>query len=86
MLSIANEVDPLIFHCVCFVCEMQDQCMSKHSRGKVYTNTTNDQNMISMHNHDNTQNLVLIGVQNNEKMPFGQFIKHLECTHTTYVC
>ena len=21
MLSIANEVDPLIFHCVCFVCE-----------------------------------------------------------------
>ena len=36
-----------------------------------------------MHNHGNSQSLGLIGVQNNNKMPFGHFIKHLECTHYT---
>ena len=36
-----------------------------------------------MNNYSDPQNLVLIGVQNNEKMPFGHFIKYLECTHYT---
>ena len=26
MLSIANEVDPLIFRCVCFVCDTVEDC------------------------------------------------------------
>ena len=36
-----------------------------------------------MNNYGDPQSLVLIGVQNNEKMPLGHFIKHLECTHYT---
>ena len=36
-----------------------------------------------MYNYCNPQKLVLIGVQNNEKMSFGHFIKHLKCTHYT---
>ena len=45
--------------------------------------TTNDQNMINMNNYGDPQNLVLIGVQNNEKMSFGHFIEHLKYTHYT---
>ena len=52
---------------------------------KCVKHTTNDQNMINMHNHGNPQSLVLIGVQNNEKMSFGHFIEHLECTHYTFM-
>ena len=36
-----------------------------------------------MNNYGDLQILVLIGVQNSEKMPFRYFIKHLECTHYT---
>ena len=43
----------------------------------------NDQNMINQSNHGNPQSLELIGVQNNTKMPFGHFIKHLVCTYKT---
>ena len=43
---------------------------------KCIKHTTKDQNMINMHNHGNPQSLVLIGVQNSEKMPFGHFIRH----------
>ena len=50
---------------------------------KCVKHITNNQNMTNMHNHGSPQKLVLIGVQNNEKMPFGHFIKHLECTHYT---
>ena len=50
---------------------------------KCVKHVTNDQNMINMHNHGNPQKLVLIRVQNNEKMSFGHFIKYLECTHYT---
>ena len=45
--------------------------------------TPNDQNMINKFNHGNPQSLVLIGVQNNTKMSFGHFIKHLMCTYKT---
>ena len=62
---------------------MHDQCMNKHSRGKVYKTHTNDQNMININNYGDPQILVLIRVQNNEKMPFGHFIEHLKCTHYT---
>ena len=31
--------------------------------------------------HDSPQNLVLIGVQNNTKIPFEHFVKHLVCTY-----
>ena len=50
---------------------------------KCVKHATNNQNMINMHNHGNPQKLILIKVQNNEKMSFGHFIKHLECTHYT---
>ena len=46
--------------------------------------TTNDENMINMNNYGDPQNLVLIGVQNNNKMSFEHFIKHIECT--LYTC
>ena len=36
-----------------------------------------------MNNYGDPQNLILIEVQNSEKMSFGHFIKHLECTHYT---
>ena len=36
-----------------------------------------------MHNQGNPQKCVLIGVQNNEKMSFWHFIKHIECIHYT---
>ena len=47
--------------------------------------TTNDQNMINMNNYGDPQSLVLIGDQNNNKMSFWHFIKHLECTHYAYM-
>ena len=58
------------------------ECMTTHGE-KCVKHTTNDQNMINMNNYGYPQNLVLIGVQNSEKMSFGHFIKHLECTHYT---
>ena len=54
-------------------------------KAKFIKHTTNDQNMINMNNYGDPQNLVLNGVQNNEKMSFGYFIEHLECTHYTYM-
>ena len=45
--------------------------------------TTSDQNIINMNNYGDLQSLVLIGDQINNKMPFGRFIEHLECTHYT---
>ena len=36
-----------------------------------------------MNNNGDPKNLVLIGVQNSSKMPFGHFIKHLEYTYYT---
>ena len=48
---------------------------------KCVKHVTNDQNMINMYNHGNSQRLEIIGVQNNTKMPFGHFIKHLICTY-----
>ena len=50
---------------------------------KCVKHTTHDQNMINMNNCSDPQKLVLIGVQNNEKISFGHFIKHLKCTHYT---
>ena len=47
--------------------------------------TTNDQIMLNMHNHGNPQKRVLNGVQNNEKIPYRHFMKHLECTHYTNI-
>ena len=58
---------------------MIDARASTHG-AKCVKNTTNYQNMINMNNYSDLPNLVLIGVQNNEKMSFGHFIKHLECT------
>ena len=52
---------------------------------KCVKHTTNDQNMKNMNNYGNPQKLILIGVQNNEKMSFGHFIKHLEFTQTTNI-
>ena len=37
-----------------------------------------------MNNYGDPQSLALIGDQNNNKMSFGHFIKHLKCTH--YAC
>ena len=68
---------------------MHVRCMTNvwaNTHGEKYVkHTTNDQNMINMHNHGNPQKLVLIRVQNNEKMSFKNFIKHLDCTHYTYM-
>ena len=50
---------------------------------KCVKHATNNQNMINMHNHGNPQKMILIEVQNNEKMSFGHFIKYLERTHYT---
>ena len=61
---------------------MTNTWISTH-RAKCIKNTTNVQNMINMNNYGDPQNWVLIGVQNSEKMSFGHFIKHLECTHYT---
>ena len=52
-------------------------------KAKCVKHATNDQKKINMYNHGNRQKLVLIKVQNNEKMPLRHFIKHLECTHYT---
>ena len=66
---------------------MPMKCMSKACLStigsKCVKHTTNDQNMINKFNHGNSQNLVLIGVQNNTKMSFELFVKHLICTNTT---
>ena len=63
------------------------RCMTKHEQGthreKCVNHTTNDQNMINKNNYGDPQKLVLIGVQNNNKMSFRHFIIHLECTHYT---
>ena len=37
-----------------------------------------------MHNHGNLQKLILIEVQNNEKIQFGHFMKHLR-VHTLHM-
>ena len=63
------------------------KCMSKaclSTIGSKYVkHTTNYQNMINTYNYDNPQSLILIGVQNNTKMSFEHFVKHLICTGTT---
>ena len=51
---------------------------------KCVKHTINDKYMINMHNYDNPQSLVLIGIQNNEKLSFGHFVKHLR-VHTLYM-
>ena len=50
---------------------------------KCVKHTPSIQNMINKSNHGNPQSLVSIGVQNNTKMPFGHFIKHLMCIYKT---
>ena len=50
---------------------------------KCVKHTPNDQNMINKFDQGNPQSLVLIGVQNNIKMSFRHFIKHLMCTYKT---
>ena len=62
---------------------MTNACASIHG-AKYAKHTTNDQYMINMHNHSNTQELVLIEVQNNEKIQFGHFMKHLR-VHTLHM-
>ena len=62
---------------------MTNACASIHG-AKYAKHTTNDQYMINMHNYDNPQSLVLIGIQNNEKLSFGHFVKHLR-VHTLYM-
>ena len=55
-----------------------------HVQGiKCVKHTTNDQNMINKSNYGNLQSLELIGVQNNTKMSFKHFIKHLIYTYKT---
>ena len=65
-------------HVVC-ICE----ALLSTFGSKCVKHTPNDQNMINKSNHCNPQSLELIGVQNNTKMPFGHFIKHLICTYKT---
>ena len=60
-------------HVVCYV--MHEQGMSKSIWIKVCKT--------NMYNHGNPQCLVLIGIQNNTKMSFEHFIKHLVCTNKT---
>ena len=73
--------------CIKCACGVPMWCMCKAwlstFGSKCVKHTTNDQNMIKMYNHGSPQSLVLIGVQNNTKMPFGHFIKHLICTYKT---
>ena len=63
------------------------KCMSKACLSpigsKCVKHITKDQNMINMFNHGNPQSLELIGVENNIKMPFEHFIKHLIYTNKT---
>ena len=74
---------------VCIKCAwgMPMKCMSKACLStigsKCVKHTTKDQNMINKFNHGNPQSLELIGVQNNIKMPFEHFIKHLIYTNKT---
>ena len=41
--------------------------------------------MLNMYEYGKPQNLVLIKVWKSEKIPSRHFIKHLVCTHYTYV-
>ena len=72
--------------CIKCACGVHMWCMCKAwlstFGSKCVKHTTNDQNMINMYKQGNSQCLVLIGVQNNTKMPFGHFLKHLVCTNT----
>ena len=72
------------FKCACGV-HMWCMCKARLSTfgSKCVKHTTNDQNMINKSNHGNSKSLVLIKVQNNIKMSFGYFIKHLMCTYKT---
>ena len=69
-------------HQVCIRCAyvMHGKSWLSTFRPKCVKHTPNDQNM---YNHGNPQNLVLIRVQNNTKMPFEHFVKHLVCTYKT---
>ena len=73
--------------CIKCACGVHMWCMCKvwlnTFESKCVKHTPNDQNMINKSNHGNPQSLILIGVQNNTKMPFWHFIKHLMCTYTT---
>ena len=72
--------------CIKCACGVHMWCMCKvwqsTFRSKCVKQTTNDQNMINKSNQGNPQSLELIGVQNNTKMPFEHFLKHLICTYT----
>ena len=73
--------------CIKCACGVHTWCMCKAWLStfglKCVKHTPNDQNMINKFNHGNPKSLVLIGVQNNTKMSFGHFIKHLMCTYKT---
>ena len=73
--------------CIECACGVQMWCMCKAwlstFRSKCAKHTPNDQNMTNKSNHGNPQSLKLIGVQNNTKMSFRHFIKHLMCTYKT---
>ena len=68
-------------------CGVHMWCMCKawlSTFGSKYVeHTPNGQNVINKFNHGNPKSLVLIKVQNNIKMSFGHFIKHLICTYKT---
>ena len=72
------------FKCACGV-HMWCRCKAWLSTlgSKCVKHTSNDQNMINKLNHGNLQSLELIGVENNIKMSFGHFIKHLIYTYKT---
>ena len=70
--------------CIKCACEMHDQCMSKHSWGKVCKHITNDQNMINMNNYGNSQKFLLIGVQKSEKNSIETFYQTLR-VHTLHM-
>ena len=73
--------------CIKCACGVHMWCMCKAwlsaFGSKCVKHTINDQNMKNKSNHGNPQSLDLIGVQNNSKMPFGHFIKHLICAYKT---
>ena len=55
--------------CIKARCMNAMKCMIKHKGSKCVKHTLNDQNMLNISKHGKPQNLVLIGVQTDEKIP-----------------
>ena len=79
-----NTCASVCFKCACGV-NMWCMCKAWLSTygSKCVKHTPNDQNKINKSNHGILQSLELIGVQNNTKMPFRHFIKHIVSTYKT---